>query len=170
MDLSMPGMNGVKAIERLAGSHPYVKTILLTGHDDLRPLSPGRAWSFGGLYAGGARRHYSARARRTWAARKWQNIQQPGGSNRAAVDAKLSSNEGDIWNVLATTDLTIQQISQHQSLMNEPDASEQFCSETHPERVMTKLRMDTRTRPALVKMVFEFDENRAVEFDDEDAG
>src|SRR5580700_9725587 len=38
MDLSMPGMNGVKAIERLAGSHPYVKTILLTGHEDLASL------------------------------------------------------------------------------------------------------------------------------------
>ena len=33
---------------------------------------------------------------------------------------------------------------------------------------MTKLRMDTRTRPALVKMVFEFDENRVQANDEVD--
>ena len=42
MDLSMPHMNGVKAIERLAGSHPYVKTILLTGLEDSQHLLAAR--------------------------------------------------------------------------------------------------------------------------------
>lgn len=172
MDLSMPGMNGVKAIERLAGSHPYVKTILLTGHEDLASLGR-QAGASEFLNKDCTPEILAATIQRAHAARGHQSNGKSTSSNQvAAIErlstrAKLSENEKLVFERVVTTDLTIQQIAFAISEERAEPVSNSAVKHTL-ERVMTKLRMDTRTRPALVKMVFEFDENRAIEFESDD--
>jgi DNA-binding NarL/FixJ family response regulator len=173
MDLKMPGMNGVKAIERLAGSHPYVQTILLTDHEDLASLGR-QAGASEFLNKDCTIEALAATIYRAHAARGQRANGKIAGSQIAAIErlstrAKLSENEKIVFERVVTTDLTIQQIAAAISDERAEPVSNSAVKHTL-ERVMTKLRMDTRTRPALVKMVFEFDENRAVDYDDEDGG
>jgi DNA-binding NarL/FixJ family response regulator len=171
MDLSMPGMNGVKAIERLAGSHPYVKTILLTGHEDLASLGR-QAGATEFLNKDCTPETLAATILRAHESRSHQNngkasLGQVAAIERLSTRAKLSENEKIIFERVVTTDLTIQQIATAISEERAEPVSNSAVKHTL-ERVMTKLRMETRTRPALVKMVFEFDENRPQQKDGED--
>lgn len=171
MDLSMPGMNGVKAIERLAGSHPYVKTILLTGHEDLASLGR-QAGATEFLNKDCTPETLATTIERAFAARGQQgngrtSLGQVAAIERLSTRAKLSENEKIVFERVVTTDLTIQQIATAISDERAEPVSNSAVKHTL-ERVMTKLRMDTRTRPALVKMVFEFDENRSQEYNQDD--
>jgi len=40
MDLAMPGMNGLEATQHLRQSHPKVKVLILTQHDDREYIAP----------------------------------------------------------------------------------------------------------------------------------
>ena len=170
MDLSMPGINGVKAIERLAGSHPYVKTILLTGHEDLASL--GRQAGASEFLNKDCTPEVLASAILRVHASRGQQVNGKTSNNqvaaieRLATRAKLSENEKIVFERVVTTDLTIQQIAAVISEERAEPVSNSAVKHTL-ERVMTKLRMDIRTRPALVKMVFEFDENRAAALDED---
>ena len=171
MDLKMPGMNGVKAIERLAGSHPYVKTILLTDHDDLASLGR-QAGATEYLNKDCTPETLASTILRANTSRSHQNngktsVGQVAAIERLSTRAKLSENEKVVFERVVTTDLTIQQIATTISAERAEPVSNSAVKHTL-ERVMTKLRMETRTRPALVKMVFEFDENRVQTDDDED--
>jgi len=173
MDLSMPGMNGVKAIERLAGSHPYVKTILLTGHDDLASLGR-QAGASEFLNKDCTPEALAVTIQRAFAARAQHSNGKVSNGQIAAIErlstrAKLSENEKIVFERVVTSDLTIQQIAAAMSEERAEPVSNSAVKHTL-ERVMTKLRMDTRTRPALVKLVFEFDENRSTMYDDDDGG
>ncbi len=171
MDLSMPGMNGVRAIERLAGSHPYVKTILITGHDDLASL--GRqvgATEYLNkdctpeMLAATIERAHSFRGQQSTSK---ASLTQVNAIERLSTRAKLSDNEKSVFERVVTTDLTVQQIATAIASERKEPVSNSAVKHTL-ERVMTKLRMETRTRPALVKMVFEFDENRSLQDDEDD--
>jgi len=43
MDLAMPGMNGLEATQRLRRSHPRVRVLILTQHDDREYIAPALA-------------------------------------------------------------------------------------------------------------------------------
>jgi DNA-binding NarL/FixJ family response regulator len=158
MDLSMPRLNGAQATEQIAASCPEVRVIILTIHHDLAAL---------GMLSGAVEsltkectpQELVAAIRRVHA-RPGREPQDGGESShqtavcRSATRAGLSELERRVLERVIDEDLTNQQIAA--SLSREGDKQLTESAVKHAlRRVMTKLRVEPRTRAALVKRVLE---------------
>ncbi len=161
MDLDMPYLNGIQAVERILGQYPHVSVVLLTAHRGLAPI--GR---FSGVsecldkdctpdeLVDAIRRARSARAVK-------KPVQQEANSHHAAIAllatrAGLTERERAVFEKALDTDLTVDQIAS--ALSAQTQAQVTLSSVKHAlDRAITKLRIEPRTRAALVKHVLEFD-------------
>lgn len=161
MDLDMPHLNGIQAVERILGQYPHVSVVLLTAHRGLAPI--GR---FSGVsecldknctpteLVDAIRRARSSRASK-------KPAQPDSNSHHAAISllatrAALTERERAVFEKALDTDLTIDQIA---TVMSEQTKTKVTLSSVKHalDRAITKLRIEPRTRAALVKHVLEFD-------------
>ena len=161
MDLDMPHLNGIQAVERILGQYPNVSVVLLTAHRGLAPI---------GKYSGVSECldknctpddliNAIRRARSAGAQKK------PGetdaNSHQASIAllaarADLTDRERAVFEKALDTDLTIDQIATVLSTQTQVKVT--LSSVKHAlDRAITKLRIEPRTRAALVKHVLEFD-------------
>jgi DNA-binding NarL/FixJ family response regulator len=156
MDLNMPVMGGAQATERIAAELPATRVIILTSLGGLAPM---------GRYAGAVecldktctpeelihtiRMVHAAQAGRGTAA-----PDHTSGIELVANRAGLSDYEKAILTKVVVTDLTIHQIATALSAEDGRPISDSSVKHAL-ERVMTKLRVEPRTRAAVVKKVLE---------------
>lgn len=159
MDLDMPHLNGIQAVERIMAQYPHVSVVLLTAHEGLAPIG-----KFSGVteclnknctpleLVDAIRR---ARIMRTLVP------QSPNSGNKylatislLATRASLTDREKSVFEQAMNTDLTIEQIAR--VLTTETKNEVTISSVKHAlERAITKLHIEPRTRAALVKHVLE---------------
>jgi DNA-binding NarL/FixJ family response regulator len=161
MDLDMPHLNGIQAVERILGQYPHISVVLLTAHSGLAPI--GR---FSGvsecLVKDCTPEQLVAAIRRARAARALKKASQAdeNGYHAAvallAMRAGLTDRERAVFEKALNTELTIEQIAA--VLSEHATARVTLSSVKHAlDRAITKLRIEPRTRAALVKHVLEFD-------------
>ncbi|HLJ57912.1 MAG TPA: response regulator transcription factor [Chthonomonadaceae bacterium] len=161
MDLDMPHLNGIQAVERILGQYPYVSVVLLTAHRGLAPI--GR---FSGvsecLDKNCTPDELVSAIRRARSARGQKKASQPDANSHHAAIALLATRAGltererAVFEKALDTDLTIDQIAS--VLSAKTKAKVTLSSVKHAlDRAITKLRIEPRTRAALVKHVLEFD-------------
>lgn len=160
-DLNMPHLNGIQAMERIQAQYPHIKVILLTVHGDLASL--GR---FSGasecLDKGCTPQELVAAVRRAYA------TPQPEAQGRSSADdhhaaverlamrAALTEREKAVVAQIVGTEQTIKEIARTLSAERKEEVTEMSVKRTL-DRALTKLRIEPRTRAALVKHVLEFD-------------
>lgn len=161
MDLDMPHLNGIQAVERIQGQYPHVSVVLLTAHRGLAPI--GR---FSGVSECLDKNctpeelvNAIRRARDTGAQKR--PSQPDAASHDAAIAllatrAGLTDREWAVFEKALDTELTIDQIATVLSTQNNTKVT--LSSVKHAlDRAITKLRIEPRTRAALVRHVLEFD-------------
>ena len=161
MDLDMPHLNGIQAVERILGQYPHVSVVLLTAHRGLAPI--GRFSGVSECLDKNCTPDELVRAiRRAWSARATQKTsQQDANSHHAAIAllatrGALTDRERAVFEKALDTGLTIDQIAT--ALSAESQVQVTLSSVKHAlDRAITKLRIEPRTRAALVKHVLEFD-------------
>jgi DNA-binding NarL/FixJ family response regulator len=157
MDLNMPVMNGVEAMERILQVLPDTRVILLSAHEDL--LSLGRmTGAVECLDKGCTPGRVATAVRRAAEAGKDQdNDQSPSiraAIDRMAVNSGLTDREKAVFAKYVSTNLTIREIaSALESEWNAP-VSERAVKATI-ERLMNKMGVEPRTRATLVRSVLE---------------
>ncbi len=161
MDLDMPHLNGIQAVERILSQYPHVSVVLLTAHKGLAPLG-----KFSGVSECMDKNctpeelvNAIRRARENRAA---QPQRKGGGLNYMASLAVLSTRAGltdrerAVFEKAMNTEYTIEQIARALTLETKSEVT--ISSVKHAlDRAITKLRIEPRTRAALVKHVLEFD-------------
>jgi DNA-binding NarL/FixJ family response regulator len=164
MDLNMPYLNGVEATERILAQQPTVKVILLTAHEDLAALGrlSGAAESLDKSctpqeIAAAIRQVYATAraAAQSNAADASPNETHAAAIQRLAARHALTERERAVVEKVVTTDLTIGQIAMALSAEAKTEVTSSSVKHTL-ERAMTKLRVEPRTRAALVKHVLDF--------------
>lgn len=166
MDLNMPHLNGTEATERILAQQPHVRVILLTAHEDLASLGrlSGAAESLNKSHTpqqiADAIRRVHAAARATAPT----NGASPAAASsdhaaaalieRLAIRFALSAREKTVVEKVVTSDLTNQQIASALSAETETEVTASAVKHTL-DRAMTKLRLEPRTRAALVKHVLD---------------
>ena len=162
MDLDMPHLNGIFATERIVSRYPHIRVILLTAHNQL-----GAIGKFSGafeclnksctpqeLIASIRRARGAAREAVTETAERTAPYQLA--LERVAQRASLTEREKRALEKIVTTEMTAEQIARALSLEMAQEVT--VSSVKHAiERAATKLRVEPRTRSALVKYVLEFD-------------
>lgn len=171
MDLNMPHLNGTEATERVLAQQPHVRVILLTAHEDLASLGrlSGAAES---LDKGRTPQQIADAIRRVHAAARAAPkgdaaaAAAPAPSDHAVVAIErlatrfaLSAREKTVVEKVVTTDLTNQQIALALSEETKTEVTASAVKHTL-ERAMTKLRLEPRTRAALVKHVLDGSNNK----------
>ena len=161
MDLNMPRLNGIKATERIAASHPYIKTVMLTGLEDLASLGR-EAGAAAFLNKGCTAEELSTTIRQACSVRTGPG--QPARTTdhqvvieRIATRGGLSEAEKQVLEHVLYTDLTIRQIATMLSEKRKKPVTDSAVKHGL-DRVMTKLRIEPHTRATLLKYVLEFDE------------
>jgi DNA-binding NarL/FixJ family response regulator len=160
MDLDMPYLNGIQAVERIVGQYPHVSIVLLTAHRGLAPI--GR---FSGVSECLDKNCTPAdlvqAIRRARNARLAKTPSQASGSSHHAAIALLATRSGltdrerAVFEKALDTELTIEQIATVLSAQTKEKVT--LSSVKHAlDRAITKLRIEPRTRAALVKHVLEF--------------
>lgn len=163
MDLNMPLVSGAEATERITTEVPTLRVIVLTSLGGLAPI--GRmSGAFECLDKSCTPEELVAAIRRANAAR----AETPAAAARAGYsDAveRLSNRHGltpyerTVLECVVGTELTVHQIANRLST----DLGEKVTDSSvkHAlERIMNKLRIDPRTRAALIKHVLEFERAR----------
>jgi DNA-binding NarL/FixJ family response regulator len=161
MDLDMPYLNGIQAVERILGQYPHVSVVLLTAHRGLAPI--GRFSGVSECLDKDCTPDELVEAiRRARSARSAKKPAQPeANSHHAAIAllatrAGLTERERAVFEKALDTDLTVDQIAT--ALSAQTKAQVTLSSVKHAlDRAITKLRIEPRTRAALVKHVLEFD-------------
>ena len=157
MDLNMPVMNGVEAMERILQSLPGTRVILLSVHEDL--LSLGKLTGAVECLDKGCTPSYVAAAvRRAAEAGKDRDTDRDSSVRaaieRMAVNSGLTDREKAVFAKYVSTNLTIREIaSALESEWNAP-VSERAVKATI-ERLMNKMGVEPRTRATLVRSVLE---------------
>ncbi len=162
MDLQMPHMNGIQATERILAQRPHLRIILVTALDDLAELGRS-AGAYACLDKSCTPEELVAVVRQAYRETPTARAGSPGDytvaierlSNRAA----LTEREKVVVTKAVTSEFTIQQMATALS----QDLGEKITQSAvkHAlERAMTKLRIEPRTRAALVKRVLEFDQTQ----------
>jgi two-component system, NarL family, response regulator LiaR len=163
MDLNMPGLNGIQATERILAQHPHIRVVLLTDLDALAGM--GR---FSGAAAcldkGCTPDEIIATLRRTLAAGPALGLPARADENRLAVEHLamrygLTGREKAVFASYVSTDHSLKEIAQELSLQLGEPVTLPAVKHTL-DRVMTKLRLEPRTRAALVKRVAQEDRSR----------
>jgi DNA-binding NarL/FixJ family response regulator len=160
MDLEMPYLNGTQATERILAQMPHVRVVLLTAHESLAPL--GRlAGAVECLIKSCTPQELAEAIRRANTARSAAAPDRGGGPDRRAAleliatRSGLTERERSVVEKMVDTERTIQQIAR--TLSEESDTPVTESAVKHAlERAMVKLRIEPRTRAALVKYVLEF--------------
>ena len=162
MDLDMPHLNGIFATERIVARYPHIRIIILTAHNQL-----GSIGKFSGAFeclnksctpqelVASIRRARNA-ARETAPEAPDKGAPYQAALARAAQRANLTEREKRALEKIVMTELTADQIARALSL--EMGVEITVSSVKHAiERAATKLRVEPRTRSALVKYVLEVD-------------
>jgi DNA-binding NarL/FixJ family response regulator len=160
MDLEMPHLNGTQATERILAQTPHVRVILLTGHESLAAL--GRlAGASEFLNKNCTPQELAAAIRRVHASRVTSPTERGGAADHGlaieqiATRSGLTERERAVIEKMVDTELTIQQVARTLSESTESPVTESAVKHAL-ERAMVKLRIEPRTRAALVKYVLEF--------------
>jgi NarL family two-component system response regulator LiaR len=156
MDLDMPVLNGSQATERILAQLPYTKVILITALEDLASVarlsgavdSLGKSCTPDQLAAAIRRAHTAA------AIPVPESPDHQAAVERLARRSGLSDRERQVLELLVATDHTARQIAVELAANVGEPVTESAVKHTI-ERVMTKLRVEPRTRAALVKRVLE---------------
>jgi len=163
MDLNMPLLSGAQATERVLAELPATQVIMLTSLGDLAPMA---------RYVGAAEyldksctpEELVAAIRRVHSGR---DSRESGSSSNDHVNAveliaarvALTEYEKVVLQKVVSTDLTVHQIAT--ALSREEDKAVTDSSVKHAlDRVMTKLKVEPRTRAAVVKRVLEAQRQR----------
>jgi DNA-binding NarL/FixJ family response regulator len=102
MDLQMPDMNGLQAIEAIRGENPNARIVVLTTYDgDVLALRALRAGAAGYLLKSSLRRELVETIRGVHAGRKYVSSEIAGKIAVHAVDERLSDREVDILRLVA---------------------------------------------------------------------
>ena len=161
MDLDMPHLNGIQAVERILAQYPNVSVVMLTAHRGLASI--GRLSGVSEcLDKNCTPDELVCAIRRARSARTIRKQQQPEANGYQAAIAVLATRAGltdrekAVFEKALDTDLTIDQIAT--ALSAETKVKVTLSSVKHAlDRAITKLRIEPRTRAALVKHVLEFD-------------
>lgn len=161
MDLDMPHLNGLQAVERIIAHYPHVSVVLLTSHEGLASI--GR---FSGISEcmskkctpselfSAIRRAYQSRRQKSGTPRSNQNYQAA--ISLLAARSGLTERERTVIEKALDTELTVEQIAG--VLTTEQKTTVTISAVKHAlDRAITKLRIEPRTRAALVKYILEFD-------------
>jgi len=157
MDLNMPVMNGVEAMERILQVLPDTRVILLSAHEDL--LSLGKlTGAVECLDKGCTPSRVAAAVRRAAEAGKERDKDQDSSVratiDRMAVNAGLTDREKTVFLKYVSTNLTVREIaSALESEWNIPVSERAVKSAI--ERLMNKMSVEPRTRATLVRSVME---------------
>jgi DNA-binding NarL/FixJ family response regulator len=164
MDLDMPVLNGAQATERITTQYPHIKVILLTAHEDLATL--GRfSGAFSSLSKASTPAELLTEIRRAHAVKKQSsNDADLAGGHSLAIEvfstrAGLSDLERHVLEIVINEELTLKEIAATLSAASGKEVSTSSVKHTL-QRVMTKMRIDPRTRAALVKCVLEFQKSQ----------
>jgi DNA-binding NarL/FixJ family response regulator len=160
MDLNMPHLNGIQAMERIRAQQPYTKVILLTAHEDLASL--GRFSGAADCLDKGCTPQELVGAIRRAHATATPDPAEAGGGNdhhasieRLAVRAGFSEREKIVVQRMVSTEMTMNQVARALSAELKTEVTESSVKHAL-ERAMIKLKIEPRTRAALVKYVLEF--------------
>lgn len=163
LDLDMPNMNGMQAAQRLLGSLPNVRIILLTGHEQLASLGKLSGASECLIktctpqeLANAIRRAYTTGRTETTVEKKDSQTTQRTLPvlARLAVQAGLSDKEQSVVEKMVMSEMTAAQIAYALS-------AEMGCKVTESgvkhslERALNKLEIEPRTRAALIRRVLD---------------
>ena len=161
MDLDMPRLNGIFATERIVARHPHIRVIFLTAHCHLGTIGK-FSGAFECLTKSCTPQELVAAIRR---ASRFEARQEPETeraiTHRAALErvaqrASLTPKEHRALEKMVTTEMTAEQIAR--ALSQELQQEITVSSVKHAiERAAVKLRVEPRTRSALVKYVLDFD-------------
>jgi DNA-binding NarL/FixJ family response regulator len=164
MDLNMPQLNGLQAMERIAGQAPQIRVVILTGMGELNSL---------GKTLGASEWLDKKQAPEDLlrAIRRAVTTPEPAGPregalagygalvDRLALRADLTDRERAVVRKAVMTELTMNQIAH--SLTIETGRKVTYSSVKHAlERAMAKLRIEPRTRSALIKRIVESEDRR----------
>jgi DNA-binding NarL/FixJ family response regulator len=160
LDLDMPIVNGIQATEKILARHPSTRVVLLTGHDDLTSI--GRlAGACGCLNKGCTPQELFEAIRHAHASRGSAHPDGAPSERRLALEhlgvrAGLTAIEAAVLERLVGGDQTIGQIAAALAAERGRRVTESAVKHT-TDRLMTKLRVEPRTRAALVKCVLEYE-------------
>jgi two-component system, NarL family, response regulator LiaR len=159
MDLDMPLLNGVQATERIMGQMPQVRVILLTAHEDL--ASVGRlSGAFACMNKSATPQEVVGEIRRAHESKRQRVHQEvPVNDHGVAIEVistryGLTDLERTVLERVIGAELTIEQIAGELASRTRQKVTVSSVKHTLG-RVMTKLRIEPRTRAALVKHVLE---------------
>lgn len=163
MDLNMPAMNRAEATERIVARHPHIKVIILTSLEELAPVGK-MAGAFECIDKSVTPAELVAAIRRARAARG----PLPGPSafsehkavvERLAMRVGLTAREQSVVEKVVATELTLQQVALALSWESNEKITESAVKHGL-DRAMIKLRLEPRTRTALIKHVLEFEQGK----------
>ena len=162
MDLDMPHLNGIFATERIISRYPHIRVILLTAHNQLGAIGK-FSGAFECLNKSCTPQELIASIRRARVAGTETETEtmERGAARQTALErvaqrANLTEREKRALEKIVTTEMTAEQIARALSLEMAQEVT--ISSVKHAiERAATKLRVEPRTRSALVKYVLEFD-------------
>ena len=162
MDLDMPYLNGIFATERIIARYPHIRVILLTAHSQLGAIGK-FSGAFECMNKSCTPQELIAAIRRARAAGVEQAAESPerGAAHQTALErvaqrANLTEREKRALEKIVLTEMTAEQIAH--ALSQEMAQEVTVSSVKHAiERAATKLRVEPRTRSALVKYVLDFD-------------
>lgn len=164
MDLNMPVLSGAQATERISTELPATRVIILTSLGDLAPMARYMGASEY-LDKGCTPEELIAAIRRVHASRPSQERAGSAAEDHTnavellAVRAGLTDYEKAVLQKVVATDLTVHQIAT--ALSKEEQKTVTDSSVKHAlDRVMTKLKVEPRTRAAVVKRVLEAQRTR----------
>lgn len=163
MDLNMPLLSGAQATERISSELPATRVIILTSLGDLASMAR-YVGASEYLDKGCTPEELVAAIRRVHSDRSARGTTETGDNHVNAVEilavrAALTDYEKAVLQKVVSTDLTVHQIAT--ALSREEDKPVTDSSVKHAlDRVMTKLRVEPRTRAAVVKRVLEFQRPR----------
>lgn len=161
MDLQMPHLNGIQATERILAQRSHIRIIMVTALDDLAELGKS-AGAYACLDKSCTPEELVAIIRQAFRSTPAKTT-EAAGDYSAAIErlssrANLTDREKVVVTKAVTTELTIQQMAT--SLSSDLEEKVTQSAVKHAlERAMTKLRIEPRTRAALVKRVLEFDQS-----------
>ena len=162
MDLNMPVLSGAQATERIAAELPDTRVIILTSLADLAPMARytgaadclDKSCTPEELIATIRRVHASRREAAAGAAADHGNSIE-----LLATRFGLTDYEKVVLAKAVSTDLTVHQIAS--ALASEKGEPVTDSSVKHAlDRVMTKMKIEPRTRAAVVKRVLEMQRSR----------
>lgn len=160
MDLNMPRLNGAQATERIVARHPHIKVIILTALEELATVAKSSG-AFECLDKGCTPEQLVDAIRRAHASKRAALPEQAAARDhrdaieRLATRGGLTHREKAVLEKIVSTELTTQEIAAALSVELAEEVTESSVKHTL-ERVMTKLRIEPRTRTALLKRVLEF--------------